>query len=89
MTLEPARRLEARVPAMEKKGRVQPGADADLTIFNPNSIADRSTYAKPAATSTGIEYVIIGGRPVIHEGELIEGALFGTPVRAPVQSSAQ
>lgn len=89
MTLEPARRLEARVPAMEKKGRVQPGADADLTIFNPNSIVDRSTYAEPAATSTGIEYVIVRGRPVIREGELIEGALFGTPVRAPVQSSAE
>jgi len=89
MTLEPARRLGARVPAMEKKGRVQPGADADLTIFDPNSIADRSTYAEPAATSTGIEYVIVGGRPVIREGELIEGALFGRPVRAPVQSSAE
>lgn len=87
MTLEPARRLEGRVPAMKRKGRVQPGADADLTIFDPNTVIDRSTYADPAETSAGIEYVIVGGRPVIRDGELIENARFGTAVRAPVRDT--
>ena len=88
MTLEPARRLEGRVPAMKRKGRVQPGADADLTIFDPNAIIDRSTYADPAETSAGIEYVIVGGRPVIRNGELIEDARFGKAVRGAIKDAS-
>ena len=38
MTLLPARRLESIAPEMKRKGRVQIGADADLTIFDPNTI---------------------------------------------------
>src|SRR5213075_3604245 len=34
MTLMPAQRLEARVPAMKQKGRLRVGADADITIFD-------------------------------------------------------
>ncbi|MEQ9270151.1 MAG: amidohydrolase family protein [Haliea sp.] len=83
MTIEPARRLEARVPAMRMKGRVQVGADADLTIFDPQAVIDRSTYDEPARTSAGIEYVIVGGRPVIRKGKLIEDARFGKGIRAP------
>jgi N-acyl-D-aspartate/D-glutamate deacylase len=46
MTLMPAQRLEARVPAMKKKGRLQVGADADINVYDPETIHDRSTTRK-------------------------------------------
>ena len=42
MTLLPAQRLEARVPGMNRKGRIQVGADADITVFNPERVIDRA-----------------------------------------------
>src|SRR6266540_1461294 len=41
MTLMPAQRLEARVPAMRQKGRLRVGADADITIFDAGKVVDR------------------------------------------------
>ncbi len=69
MSLEPARRLEARVPLMREKGRVRVGADADITIFDPRTVIDRSTYMDATLTSAGIEYVLVNGVPVIDGGE--------------------
>ena len=82
MSLEPARRWEARVPLMREKGRVRVGADADITIFDPGTVMDRSTYMDVTLTSAGIEYVLVHGVPVIDGGELVEGVTPGQPVRA-------
>ena len=84
MTLMPARRLERRLPAMRHKGRVQVGADADLVVFDPNRIADRATYAQPAQYSEGVEYLLVGGVPVVWRGQLREDALPGQPLRAAI-----
>ena len=82
MSLEPARRLEARVPSMRNKGRVRVGADADITIFDAGTVIDRSTYMDATITSEGIEYVLVNGVPVVDGGELVEGMRPGQPVRA-------
>jgi dihydroorotase-like cyclic amidohydrolase len=47
MTLMPAKRLEARVPLMKSKGRLRAGTDADITVFDPEHVIDRSTYEAP------------------------------------------
>jgi N-acyl-D-aspartate/D-glutamate deacylase len=83
MTLMPAQRLERRVPSMRNKGRIRPGADADLTIFNPQTISDRSTFQEPAKYAGGIKFVIVNGVVIVKDGELQPGVHPGRPVRAP------
>lgn len=63
-TILPAKLLERGAPAMRKKGRVQLGADADLTVFDPETIIDRSTIEAPGVESEGVRYVVIGGKVV-------------------------
>ena len=84
MTLMPARRLEARVPAMRDKGRIRVGADADLTIFDSDHIIDRATYREPSLPSAGIRYVLVNGTPIVRGGELVKGTNPGRGVRAPI-----
>jgi dihydroorotase len=83
MTLMPAQRLEARVPAMRQKGRLRVGADADITIFDPATVLDRSTYREPSLSPVGIQYVIVNGVPVVADGRAVEGVAPGKAVRAP------
>ncbi|HJQ11626.1 MAG TPA: amidohydrolase family protein [Gemmatimonadaceae bacterium] len=81
MTLMPAQRLEARVPAMRKKGRLQVGADADIAIFDPRRVTDRATYREPSLPPIGIENVIVNGVSVVANGKAVEGVTPGKPVR--------
>ena len=57
ITAMPAARL-----GLETKGRLNAGADADITIFDFNTIRDGATFAEPALAPTGIDYVFIGGQ---------------------------
>jgi N-acyl-D-glutamate deacylase len=83
MTLIPAQILQDSVPAMRDKGRLRPGADADIAVFDLKSVGDRATYDKPAQTSAGMRWVIVNGTPVIADGKLDLKALPGRPVRRP------
>jgi N-acyl-D-aspartate/D-glutamate deacylase len=83
MTLMPAQRLEARVPAMRQKGRLRVGADADITIFDAERVLDRATYREPSLSPVGIEHVIVNGVSVVANGEAVEGVAPGRAVRAP------
>jgi N-acyl-D-aspartate/D-glutamate deacylase len=80
MTILPAKRLEAKAPAMRKKGRLQRGADADITVFDPDRIIDRSTVANPAVASAGIEYVLIAGQVVKDPDGVDASKKLGQPI---------
>ena len=69
---------------MKNKGRARVGADADLTIFDPQRVIDKATYEK-LAYSDGIVYVLVGGVPVVSAGKLVEGVSPGQAIRAPIQ----
>jgi N-acyl-D-amino-acid deacylase len=56
MTSAPAARLR-----LEGRGRIQTGAIADLVIFNPRNIVDRSTFTDPAVLPAGMDKVFVGG----------------------------
>jgi N-acyl-D-aspartate/D-glutamate deacylase len=84
MTVMPAQRLEARVPAMRQKGRLRVGADADITIFDAATVVDRSTYREPSLSPVGIEHVIVNGVSVVTNGRAVEDVTPGKLVRAPV-----
>jgi len=81
MTLLPAQRLEARVPAMRQKGRLRVGADADITIFDASKVLDRSTYREPSLSPVGIQHVIVNGVSVVANGRAVEGVAPGKAVR--------
>lgn len=74
MTIEPARRLEGRVPEMRDRGRIRIDAFADITVFDPATVKDQSTYVNAAAYSRGIMHVIVNGMPVVRGGEFAERA---------------
>jgi hypothetical protein len=80
-SLLPAQILEASVPSMKHKGRLQPGADADVIVFDPDTVTDRATYLKPNQTALGMKHVLVHGTFVIRDGEMVKSALPGKPVR--------
>ena len=80
MTLLPAKRLEAIAPMMRLKGRIQVGADADITVFNPATITDKATFEKGLAFSQGIEYVIVNGTIVLKNGKTVTSVFPGQPI---------
>jgi len=83
ITLMPAKRLERRVPSMKNKGRIRLGADADLTIFDAQTIIDKSTFQEPAKYSEGIRFVIVNGVSVVKDGQPQSNIYPGRAVRAP------
>lgn len=69
-----AKFLETFVPSMKLRGRIQAGAFADLTLFNPKTVNGTAGYeaGTNSLPSVGFEYVIVNGKSVIKQGQLQE-----------------
>jgi cytosine/adenosine deaminase-related metal-dependent hydrolase len=81
-SLQPARLLEARVPAMRRKGRLQAGADADVVVLDAATLTDQATYADSTRPSAGIRHVLVNGTFVVRDGSIVADARPGRPLRA-------
>jgi N-acyl-D-aspartate/D-glutamate deacylase len=83
MTLMPAEMLERSTPAGRLKGRLQEGADADVVVFDPQTISDRSTFEKPMEPSVGVRYLVVGGTLLIDEGKIVPNIFPGRALLGP------
>lgn len=54
------------------KGRIQPGMDADIIVFDLNKVEPRADYENPRQPSQGMDYVMVNGQFVIREGNLLK-----------------
>jgi len=82
MTLMPAQVLEKSTPAAHAKGRLQEGADADIVVFDPQTIADRATYQSPMEPSVGVRYLVVGGTLLVDQGKLVPDVFPGRAIAA-------
>lgn len=80
MTFLTAKMLEKSAPMMRYKGRIQVGADADITIFNPETIIDKATFEEGLKFSEGVEYVLVNGMLVLKQGKKVEGVFPGQAI---------
>jgi N-acyl-D-aspartate/D-glutamate deacylase len=87
MTLMPAQRLEKHAPVFHDKGRIRVGADADITVFDPDKVVDKATYEEPMQYSEGMQFVFVNGTLVVKDGKLVEGVFPGRAARAPILST--
>ena len=78
----PAKRMEDIAPSMKNKGRIEIGSDADITIFNPDTIIDKSTVKESDMPSEGVEYVIVNGVVVKNSDGIVEGVYPGRPIKS-------
>jgi len=82
--LIPAEILAASTPAMRAKGRLQPGADADIVVFDLEALTDRAEFTAMNRPAEGVRHLLVSGQPVIADGVMDVAVRPGQPVRRPV-----
>ncbi len=83
MTLMPAQMLERSTPTARQKGRLQEGADADILVFDPQTISDRSTFEKPMEPSVGVRELVVAGKLLIDDGKMVPDVYPGRAIVGP------
>lgn len=91
LTLEQAVHRSSALPAkalgIPQRGTVARGNFADLVVFDPATIIDRSTYEEPTKLATGVQWVLVNGVVAVEKGEGT-GTLAGRALRHTVTKSS-
>jgi dihydroorotase/N-acyl-D-amino-acid deacylase len=74
--------LPAARVGLKDRGVLRVGAYADITIFDPQAVRDRSTFENPNQYPEGIPFVIINGKMSVDNGQRTK-ALAGRVLRGP------
>jgi N-acyl-D-amino-acid deacylase len=61
--------LSAQIVGLSDRGLLRPGMVADITIFDPATVAGPATFEDPSQYAVGISYVIVNGTVVIDNGK--------------------
>jgi N-acyl-D-glutamate deacylase len=77
--------LEEACPSFKKKGRIQVGCDADLIVFDPETVTDMGTFPEGLQLSKGMMHVLVNGTFLIRNEVLDTEAFPGRAMRAPVK----
>jgi N-acyl-D-amino-acid deacylase len=78
--------MPAQKVGLDRRGFIKEGYFADITIFDPARIKDKSTYTEPHQYSEGIEYVVVNGQITVQNGRHT-GVRNGNILRKPGSSS--
>ena len=83
MSFMPAEMLERSTHSARQKGRLQEGADADIVVFDANTITDRATFEKPMEPSVGVRYLVVGGTVLVNDGKIVPDVFPGRAILGP------
>jgi N-acyl-D-aspartate/D-glutamate deacylase len=72
--------LTAETFRIPDRGRLTPGFFADVIVFDPRTISDKSTYEQPQILAVGMKYVLVNGKVAVDDGKFT-GTLAGRPIR--------
>ncbi len=72
---------------MKRRGRLQEGAFADVTLFDPETVVDHATFeaGKNSLPSSGIPYVVVNGQIVLDDSHIVDNIFPGVAIRGDIR----
>ena len=67
--------------SMQARGRMSPGAVADIVVFDPDTVRDHATYTQGMLPATGFRAVLVSGQMALKDDEVLLDTSLGKAVR--------
>jgi dihydroorotase-like cyclic amidohydrolase len=88
-SIVPAKALGQHIPQFNTKGRLQVGMDADITVFDPETVKANATWDDVAALNDGFHHTLVNGVFILKDGEIVTDVLPGQPIRRTPKGQAE